>query len=138
MDMPQTRPSLLRRPDTDIPQPTEVRPIVRAWAPTMGDPLHQRLREGGYVRPVSALPTPAPVSVSPAPVLEALPEHAAAVRDALAARRRHQARMDMWAEARAGVWFIFALLACVILVVVGALVVGALFGSWPLPLHGAS
>jgi hypothetical protein len=142
MDMPPTRPSLLSRPNADIPAPTEVRPAVRRWASTTGDPLHRPLREAGYVHlapaesvgPVSPARPPAAAP----PVLDALPEDTAAMRAGLAARRRHQARMDMWIEARAGVWFIFALLACAVLVIVGTLVVGAMLGRWPLPLGGVS
>jgi predicted DNA repair protein MutK len=50
-------------------------------------------------------------------------------------RARHQERMEHLAEARAIAWLAFAVLCCLVLVVVGTLVVGMMLGGWAVPVQ---
>jgi hypothetical protein len=124
---------------TPLPSLTPVAPV------TPVAPAHARPRR--YDLPTEVGPRPSPlrsgggyaqgVSQTPAPhlVLDVTPQAPPRQRAAMARRERHQEHMDTIAEARAVVWLIFGVLCCLVLVVLGTLIVGAMLGGWHVPMH---
>lgn len=75
----------------------------------------------------------------PMPVtIDTTPEMSPVMRSTMQARLRHQRRMDHLLEARAITWLVFGVICCLIAVVVGVLVAGAMFGAWDLPIGQAA
>jgi hypothetical protein len=120
------------------PAVTEIRPL----------PAPLRMPVGPSSTPTRPQQTPVPrlgrtpgqtgaraLAALPTAIVEATPAVSPVMRATMLRRARHQARMERLAEARAVAWLVFAVLCCLVLVVVGTLIVGTMLGGWSVPLH---